>query len=447
MTSIIRVIHVEITNLKNVRKGVFHTNSHFGLLEKADVIGFYGQNGSGKTAAVEAFNLLQVLLSARHDASLPKLRSNLLYFNEKAIGLVFRFIVENRFGEFFVDYRVTLSPGRTKYQVIEEEVAYRENKEDTSFKSLISKNENGILIRNKKVEEMNEAERISVMVAKRMAVSNATSFVFREELREVFEGLLEAYEIELVKNLSIDFNRDLHVIDTVQYGLLIANLVMPFSVHLEKKRGSIPYEMQDMMVLPLDLFETLDQVVSQTNIVLQTIIPGLQIKIRQINKQTLSDGNEGVRFEFLSRKGEIELPLRSESEGTLKIISILSTLIAVYNNPNACVVIDELDAGIFEYLLGEILEVLNENAMGQLFFTSHNLRIVEVLPIQNLWFTTLNENDRYHQLKGVERLSNARDVYLRAVQLGGQEEAIYAETNLYDIKTAFRKAGIAHDNE
>ncbi|MBO1912012.1 ATP-binding protein, partial [Microvirga sp. 3-52] len=159
-----------------------------------------------------------------------------------------------------------------------------------------------------------------------------------------------------------------------------------------------------MMVLPLDLFETLDQVVSQTNIVLQTIIPGLQIKIRQINKQTLSDGNEGVRFEFLSRKGEIELPLRSESEGTLKIISILSTLIAVYNNPNACVVIDELDAGIFEYLLGEILEVLNENAMGQLFFTSHNLRIVEVLPIQNLWFTTLNENDRYHQLKGVERL-------------------------------------------
>ena len=289
---------------------------------------------------------------------------------------------------------------------------------------------------------MNEADRVSAMVANRMAASNSTSFVFREELKEVFEGLLEEHETELMKNLSIDFNRDLHVIDTIHYGLLIANLVMPFSVHLEKKRGHIPYEMQDTMVLPMDLFETIDQVVRQTNIVLQTIIPGLQIKIRQINKQTLSDGNEGVRFEFLSRKGEIELPLRSESEGTLKIISILSTLIAVYNNPNACVVIDELDAGIFEYLLGEILEVLNENAQGQLFFTSHNLRIVEVLPIQNLWFTTLNENDRYHQLKGVERLSNARDVYLRAVQLGGQDEAIYAETNLYDIKTAFRKAGI-----
>ncbi|MCZ2257369.1 AAA family ATPase [Sporosarcina sp. G11-34] len=446
MTCVVKVTSVEITNLKNVRKGKFHTNSSFATLEKADVIGFYGQNGSGKTAAVEAFNLLKTLLSANHDAPLPKITSNLLYFNEKSIRLMFQFIIENRLGEFFVDYTVSLSPGRTKYRVVKEEVSYRENKGNTSFISLISKNDNEILIGNKKIQEMSEADRVSVMVANRMAVGNSTSFVFREELKEVFENLFEEHETELMKNISINFNSDLHVIDTIHYGLLIANLIMPFSVHLEKKRGHIPYEMQDTMVLPIDLFETIDQVVRQTNIVLQTIIPGLQIKIRQINKQTLSDGNEGVRFEFLSRKGEIELPLRSESEGTLKIISILSTLIAVYNNPNACVVIDELDAGIFEYLLGEILEVLNDNAQGQLLFTSHNLRILEVLPIRNLWFTTLNENDRYHQLRGVERLNNARDVYLRAVQLGGQAEEIYAETNLYDIKTAFRKAGIPHDN-
>jgi len=446
MTCIVRITNVEITNLKNVRKGAFHTNSNFNTLEKADVIGFYGQNGSGKTAAVEAFNLLKALLSADQDVSLPKISSNLLYFKEKLIGLKFEFIVENGFGQFFVIYTVSLSPGRLKYRVLEEEISYRTNKEDTSFKSLISKGENGVLIGNKKGQELDESDRVSVMVANRMAVNNSTSLAFREELKEVFEGILEEHETELMKNLSCDFNRDLHVIDTIQYGLLIANLVMPFSVHLEKKRGSIPYEMQDTMVLPTGLFDTIDKVVDQTNIVLRTIIPGLQIKIHQINKQTLSDGDEGIRFEFLSKKGEVELPLRSESEGTLKIISILSTLIAVYNNSNACVVIDELDAGIFEYLLGEILEVLNENAQGQLFFTSHNLRIVEVLPIENLWFTTLNENDRYHQLKGVKRLDNARDVYLRAVQLGGQSEEVYAETNLYDIKMAFRKAGIAHDD-
>jgi len=446
MKNIVRITNVKITNLKNVKYGEFHTNSTFKTLEKADVIGFYGQNGSGKTAAVEAFNLLKTLLSANHDAPLPKLTSNLLYINEKAIRLLFQFIVENQFGEFFVNYSISLAEGKGRYQVVEEQIVYRENKENEPFKVLISKTVKGLMIGVNESHEMNESARVSVMVANRMAASNSTSCVFREELKDVFDELLKENETEIMKNLSDDLNRDLHVIDTIQYGLLVANLVMPFSVHLERKRGHIPYEMADTMVLPMDLFETIEQVVRQTNIVLQTIIPGLLIKIRKINKQKLRDGGEGVRFEFLSQKGDIELPLRSESEGTLKIISILSTLIAVYNNPNACVVIDELDAGIFEYLLGEILEVLDENAQGQLFFTSHNLRILEVLPIRNLWFTTLNEEDRYHQLKGVEKLSNARDIYLRAVQLGGQDEEIYAETDLYDIKTAFRKAGIINDN-
>jgi len=446
MKNIVRITNVKITNLKNVKYGEFHTNSTFKTLEKADVIGFYGQNGSGKTAAVEAFNLLKTLLSANHDAPLPKLTSNLLSINEKAIRLLFQFIVENQFGEFFVNYSISLAEGKGRYQVVEEQIVYRENKENEPFKVLISKTVKGLMIGVNESHEMNESARVSVMVANRMAASNSTSCVFREELKDVFDELLKENETEIMKNLSDDLNRDLHVIDTIQYGLLVANLVMPFSVHLERKRGHIPYEMADTMVLPMDLFETIEQVVRQTNIVLQTIIPGLLIKIRKINKQKLRDGGEGVRFEFLSQKGDIELPLRSESEGTLKIISILSTLIAVYNNPNACVVIDELDAGIFEYLLGEILEVLDENAQGQLFFTSHNLRILEVLPIRNLWFTTLNEEDRYHQLKGVEKLSNARDIYLRAVQLGGQDEEIYAETDLYDIKTAFRKAGIINDN-
>lgn len=445
MTSIVRVTNVEITNLKNVKRGKFRTNSTFDALDKANVIGFYGQNGSGKTAAVESFNLLKILLSANNEVPLPKLASNLLYFKEKTIRLLFQFIVKNEYGEFYVNYSVSLSVGKGRYQVVEEKVFSRENKKNEPFKNLISKSGKNFTIGTIESHELNESARVSAMVANRMAASNSTSFVFREELKEVFEDLLEGNEAEIMKNLSVDLNRDLHVIDTVHYGLLIANLVMPFSVHLERKRGHIPYEMQDTMVLPMDLFETIDQVVSQTNIVLQTIIPGLLIKIKQINKQKLSDGSEGVRFEFLSKKGEIELPLRSESEGTLKIISILSTLVAVYNNPNACVVIDELDAGIFEYLLGEILEVLNENAQGQLFFTSHNLRILEVLPIRNLWFTTLNAEDRYHQLKGVKKLSNARDIYLRAVQLGGQDEEIYAETNLYDIKTAFRRAGISND--
>ena len=42
---------------------------------------------------------------------------------------------------------------------------------------------------------------------------------------------------------------------------------------------------------------------------------------------------------------------------------------------------------------------------------------------------------------GVKALNNTRDAYLRAIQLGGQEEEIYKETKAFHIKRAFRKAG------
>ncbi|MGC8229896.1 AAA family ATPase [Pseudobacillus badius] len=442
MNTIVRVKEVEIINLKNVKNGRFLTNTSFEQMKKADIVGFYGQNGSGKTAIVEAFALLETLLFSHEESKLPENSENLLYSGEQMIQLTFHFLVQNEYGEFFVRYYVGLSEGKERLYVVEEELSYRENEKKKRFKNLISKKKNDITIRNKKVTSMNEEERVAVLVANKMAAGNSTSFVFNRELQD--EAVVKHFteeEWSVFGNLMHEFCGDLHVIKNTQYGLLIANIVMPFSIHFENKRGQIPYEMRDMMIMPVPMFETLQQVVSQTNIVLETIIPGLQIKINRISYQKMDDGSEGVRFEFLSKRGDIELPLRSESEGILKIISVLSTLIAVYNNPNACVVIDEMDAGIFEYLLGELLQVLSRNGKGQLFFTSHNLRVLEVLPIHDLWFTTLNESERYIQLKGVKKLSNARDIYLRAVQLGGQQEPLYAETNLFDIKTSFRKAG------
>ncbi|MGL4971909.1 MAG: AAA family ATPase, partial [Culicoidibacterales bacterium] len=157
--------------------------------------------------------------------------------------------------------------------------------------------------------------------------------------------------------------------------------------------------------------------------------------------QTLDNGEQGVNFELLAHKHGIQLPLACESAGTLKLISIVGTLIAVFNKPSACIVIDELDSGVFEYLLGEILTVLDLDGKGQFIFTSHNLRVLEVLENKKLWFTTMNPNNRFVQMTGIQKNSNIRDVYLRTVQLGGQSELLYLETDSYDIKKAFRKAG------
>lgn len=155
------------------------------------------------------------------------------------------------------------------------------------------------------------------------------------------------------------------------------------------------------------------------------------------------DGRDGMRFEILSVRGESRIPLKYESEGIKKLISILSILIAMYNNASVFVAVDEFDAGVYEYLLGEILGILEESGRGQLLFTSHNLRPLEMIDKQDIVFTTTNPENRYIRASGTG--GNLRDRYIRSISLGGQKEELYDYRNPMEIARAFRLAGRCGD--
>lgn len=197
----------------------------------------------------------------------------------------------------------------------------------------------------------------------------------------------------------------------------------------------------EISVVPDDYFELVENIKDQINVVLNAIIPGLQIDIESYGKEKNEEGILGQRIEFVALRYGKKFALKHESEGIKRIISILSTLIAVYSKRNVCLIVDEFDSGVFEYLLGQILELLNSAAEGQFIFTSHNLRALEVLPKEKITFSTANPLNRYMSIKGVGTNNNLRDFYLRTVLLGGQDEVVYEDTSLIDIKRAFRKAG------
>lgn len=113
--------------------------------------------------------------------------------------------------------------------------------------------------------------------------------------------------------------------------------------------------------------DILNEIVDQINTVLYTIIPGMNIEIKDYGKQAMDSGEEGWKVELMSnREGKRTIPIRMESEGIIKIVSILNVLIQAFGNSSICLVIDELDAGIFEYMLGELLDIFNKSAKGQL---------------------------------------------------------------------------------
>lgn len=150
-----------------------------------------------------------------------------------------------------------------------------------------------------------------------------------------------------------------------------------------------------------------------------------------------------VRAELVCTRGNTTIPLRCESEGIKKLVSVLVLLIDVYAKPGSCVAIDEFDSGVFEFLLGEILQVLKDHGKGQLIFTAHNLRPLEIVDDGSLIFTTANPSNRYVSFKRSKDVINLRSQYLRAINLGGQPEVIYSPTSKFDIDSAFYEAGLA----
>ena len=177
------------------------------------------------------------------------------------------------------------------------------------------------------------------------------------------------------------------------------------------------------------------------NIVLERIIPGMTIEVRDYGDETLKDGRLATRIELMSKRNSKVIPLKYEADGIKKIISILDLLIIAYNTQSITVAIDELDSGVFEYLLGEVLKIISEQGRGQLIFTSHNLRPLETIDKRFIVFTTTNPSNRYVRMKHVMANNNLRDFYYRDISVGTQDEELYDYTDNAKIAMAFRKAG------
>ena len=140
------------------------------------------------------------------------------------------------------------------------------------------------------------------------------------------------------------------------------------------------------------------------------------------------------------------MPLRNVSDGIRRLISVLGLIAGAFNQQSMTVAIDEFDAGIYEYLLGELLSIMEKYGKGQFIFTSHNLRPLEVIDKKFLCFTTTNPDNRYFRMKNIGATNNLRDTYFREIVMGEQEEEVYSRTKSFKIVQALRSTwkGLFH---
>lgn len=468
---IVRLQEIAIENFKNVGKGIANFQSYRNIKKMepedgADILGIYGQNGSGKTALVECLDILKSVMAG--EVIQPEM-VNLLACNKENTKLRYTLKVNIDDKKYLVDYSFVIkvventNPSRKENiyaQIISEDLKYSELRQDKkqAKKNIvnydISNNKNDLFRPKeiyKEIISADEENSTKLFLSSEFAKENGTSFIFSDRTIDVLEKNYnkESIYTKIIVNLRHFARIDLFVIKNNYLGHINLNTLMPFSFMLKDNisitKGMVSVPLFESSMIPEKSYKLLERVKDEINIVLKSIIPGLTIEVNTIKEALTKEGEVGRNIELTSKRGDVEIPLKYESEGIKKIISILSALIAMYNNENVCVVVDELDAGIFEFLLGELLEIFKGYAKGQLIFTSHNLRPLEVLDKNDIIFTTMNPNNRYIKLKYVRESNNLRDFYLRGIFLGGQDEIIYQKTKSYDINRSFRKAGIMYE--
>lgn len=460
----VRIENISIENFKNVQKGTLDLENRRKNY-RASIVGLYGQNGSGKTALIDALQLLKFSLCGK---AIPKKYADYINVNEEYSALKFQFRMQKKEVFYNIWYQFSMkkvideseieendiSNSKIKYkaQIFDEVLSFSyTSKEEKIRKSpLIDTRTSEVFIPRSKYSELLEKSNEDIMellLTKRLVQAQSRSFIFSREMLNRFRKNcnVELY-LEVINGLNAFGNKELFIIDTEHEGLINMN-ALPLSFRYKDNKtemiGNLLFPLNVPAPIPNEALDVVRKVIDNMNIVLKQLVPGLTIDIVDLEAVVSEEGKMGRLTQLMSLKNGKAIPFRYESEGIKKIVSILQLLIVVYNNPSITVAIDEMDSGIFEYLLGELLNIISEKGKGQLIFTSHNLRPLETIDKGFIAFTTTNPDNRYIRLTNVKGNNNLRDFYYRDIVLGEQSEQVYNPTNNFEIALAFREAGEA----
>ncbi len=494
----IRMGRVVLRNFKNTEYGsiafpTFSKTISEGL-QGPDIVGIYGQNGSGKTSVIDAMGVLKCLMAGE---ALPSRVFDFLPCDGKSFGIELEFLLNQSKGRVLPgggvdcgDNETSEGPWLLSYEVEvarDEGVGFYVAAERLKAKDSSSSRAATVIL-DVRVERRGrdfirldcspsgnwgalfsgrKRDQSEFDLALHLANERNMSMVFSKSVFSRIESLYNsmADDMELLSKRSESaFHRILEpyifLVPEIAYNAIDNMVVLSTSSHAEvvlnylhirsnsaMLGGGSHSDLRMNLLAPSVLKESrvasFKGVIAGINMVLDSFLPGFSLLVNDLGRETMEDGATGVRVEVLSKRGEAVIPLRCESEGVKKLVSITNLLVGVYNNPSAFLAVDELDSGVFEYLLGQIIETMSQYARGQLLFTAHNLYPLEKLNAKSVVFSTANPSNRFITMTGIKTNHNLRDVYLRDLELGGQKEPMYRGTNRYEIDNAFYEAGQA----
>lgn len=453
MQNIIRILELSVKNIKNLKKGTITFDSYNQVINgdfdfnTSDIIGIYGQNGSSKSALINSLGILKTIISYN---ALQNNIYNLISHEEVISTLSMKLYFTNSKDHYIFDYVVDIKKDLEKNTVFidSETITYRKY-EDSAFtkKKTLFKIERNPLDLMKFVTPANSLKLLTsdannifpkLLMLKGKKEESNCSFIFSEEFVDLLQTNKEfSFVVEFINTINSYALHNLHLFDNRDITKMMALDKSPIFLQGNNSVGYL--SLFNEGILNEEYEKKLDIYTKEINTVLSKLIPGVVIDYVNLGATLDENGKNSFRYQFVSKKNNQNIPLYMESDGIKKIIAITSSLIDAFNNPSSILVIDEFDSGIFEYLLGIILDVFKNKGLGQLLFTSHNLRALEVIK-DDIVFTTNDDNNRFIRLPYIQNTNNLRKKYLRELYLGS-EYNLSNQTDEYEIYRALKEAG------
>ena len=423
----VRLEKIKFQNIKNVKNGeIFFPEQkklergEFDTEDFGSVLGIYGQNGSGKTTTVDALRILQNSLSG---TPLFLFSPNFITAGEISSKVEADFLITTKDNLFYVNYQIELvSEDRINTYVKKEKISFFSKKEPrknnyylfTSPDSINAAFSSGLNDKEKAIYSFTVGIETKSNINTQMPLSS----VFNRKTIDIIskaKGINDDFKI-ICLTLSA-FASYKFAVYSLGYFNDNQNVGIRFRLRQSTSELSniadifVPFS---ATVLTIDQFNSFKNIVNQINKVIPSLIPNYKLDFHILNSEIEQEYSKTIQFVLVSKRGdETPIPLSLESNGIKKILSILSGFIDAFNHEGCLIVIDELDSGIFEYLLGEMVYAFANFAKGQLIFNSHNMRILEKVDYKNFFFTTTDRNNAFVQINKVRESNNLRDMYYK----------------------------------
>ena len=444
--------YVKAKNFKSLKDIEFNLNKT--KTKTNQFISIYGENGSGKTNIVELFKLLQQsIMSRATDIAMNKMPKEFwkiqeemsdqlpteirqifqLSFNlkeyrmldeEDATEIEYGFKINNKDGFYYIKF---------DDEIIEEKLYYMAGKQRAYLFQINKEN-------NKIIKNLNK----NIFINEK----------YNEELIDGIDKYWGKYTfLSLLSFETIEKNKD-YIDNNISKNIIeVIDRIWLMTVHVDKGAlkiipdGFVKVRKLNNIQKGIIKKDKLPEIKKYEN-VLNIFFTQAYADIKEV-KYEINEKEDRIHYELYFNKmigGQIKsIPSRLESDGTRRILNQFDTIIGSLLGET--VILDEIDNGIHDVLMKNIIMSIKDEITGQLIITTHNTLLLEVLPKENIYIlsTDRNGNKMINSIKEygikIQKNNNARDLYFKGV-FGGIPTTDYIDFE--EIKYALEDS---EDNE